>query len=139
MTKQDITAGKNIQDFGYLSRVDIIAAIKQLQDLSDTVTGTLSGYAENFGDVLFFDQFFDYSILNKKLIARAIRNLNARIFNASAEKIHVTDRETNIICLAAKLYNSVDPNTVQFLADTNEIHGDELYLVQAGREIKYYN
>jgi hypothetical protein len=138
MTRQDITAGKSIQEFGYLSRMDIISAISQLQELSDLVTETLSGYAESFGDVLFFDQFFDYSILNKKLIARAIKNLNARLFNANAEKIYVTEKETNIICLSAKLYNSVDVNTLQFLADTNDIHGDELYLVRSGREIKYY-
>jgi hypothetical protein len=137
-TLSQIRAGLVSESAGYLSRLDIISAIANVQAIALDATERLSQYAAQFGAVYFFNQYFDYSVLNRSLISATIRNLNSRIFTAASEKIYVTEKDYGIIPLSAKLYKSVTINTVQFLAESNDLHGDMLYLIPCGTEIKYY-
>ena len=135
-------------DNKYLSRTEIAKTILDIQNMAQTVTETLSEWAQNFGSaapelsgestLLFFDQYFDYSILNKSLIAGTVKNLNNRLLNASSEKIYVTERAINIVPLCYKIYGTINVNTIKFLITSNELHGNSLYLVPKGTEIKYY-
>jgi hypothetical protein len=138
VTISQIRSGEAASVEGYLSRLDIISAINEVQNLAKTVSEKLSHYSALFGADMFFNQYFDYSILNKKMVAATVRNLNKRIFSAAAERMYVTEKDINIVPLTAKLYNSVNINTIQFLIDSNNLHGDMLYLVPRGTEILYY-
>lgn len=126
----------------YLSRLDIAKTIADLQNIFHTIINTLSSKAENFGMddgyILFFDQYFDYSVLNKSILANTIKNLNNRLISAGSEKIYVTERDMNIVPLCYAVYGVVNINTIQFLMATNKLHGNMIYIVPKGTEIKYY-
>lgn len=131
------TGNLSIQS-GYLSRPQIINVINDVQEVSKDTTDQLSDLSENFGAEIFFSQYFDYSILNKTLLTTALINLNSRIYSAKQEKKIITGKEENIIPLCARLYNSVELSTISFFIESNQLHGDELYLIPKGREILYY-
>jgi len=84
-TLSQIRAGLVSESAGYLSRLDIISAIANVQAIALDATERLSQYAAQFGAVYFFNQYFDYSVLNRSLISATIRNLNSRIFTAASE------------------------------------------------------
>lgn len=132
----------------FLSRSDIAKAIVEIQNFAQTVTEELSAKAESFGEdaatlndnstLLFFDQYFDYSVINKQVVADTIKNLNSRLVNAQSEKTYVTEEDMNIVKLCYKIYGTVNNNTIQFLIASNNLHGDKIYLVPSNTEIKYY-
>lgn len=134
----EIISGADIEDVGYLSRPQVIETIQTVEETARSTTETLSQLAADFGASTFFGQYFDYSVLNKALITATVRNLNQRIFSTNQEIIFVTEFEENIVPLCARLYKSVEVNTVQFLAVSNKLHGDEIYLVPKNKEIVYY-
>ncbi|MCK5600671.1 hypothetical protein KAR91_02310 [Candidatus Pacearchaeota archaeon] len=134
----EIKNGDPITETGYLSRPQIIETIKSVQNTALETTIILSQFAEDFGATLFFNQYFDYSILNKTLITSTVRNLNNRIFSAVQERRIINDREIQPIRKCAELYNSVEISTVQFFCNSNKLHGDEIYLIPKGRELVYY-
>ena len=138
VTLDEIVSGEEISDIGYLSRRQIIETIQAVQNIALIITQILSQFAADFGALTFFSQYFDYSILNKNLITATIRNLNARIFSTSQEIIIITDKERNTVDLSAEVYGSVEVNTVQFLVSSNQLHGDEIYLIPKGKEIVFY-
>ena len=138
VTLDEIVSGEEISDIGYLSRRQIIETIQAVQNIALITTEILSGIAAIFGAITFFSQYFDYSILNKNLITATIRNLNARIFSTSQEIIITTDEERNPVDLSAEVYGSVKVNTIQFLVSSNQLHGDEIYLIPKGKEIVFY-
>lgn len=138
VTIDDILSGNEAPDAGYLSRNQVLETLNSVQNLAFTTTETLSEKAANFGAVTFFDQYFDYSILNKNLIAQTIKNLNKRIFDTTKEVKITTDIELTPIQHCANLYNSVELSTIEFFIDSNMLHGDEIFLVPKGREILYY-
>ena len=109
-----------------------------LQNTALDTTDVLSQAAADFGSDIFLSQYFDYSILNKYLVSSAVKNLATRIFNATQENIYINDRDINMIPLCAKLYGSVNIDTVTFFKESNNLHGDDLFLIPKGREIKYY-
>jgi|GEM_PF-3319599 len=130
---------------GFLSVADIVSAINTVQSTALDVTETYSALAESYGvdsiattGVLFLNQAFDYSVLNKEIIAKTVQNLQSRIFNLASEKIFVCEKDYNTVALCAKLYSSVDINTVKFLIQTNALHGKYIYYVPRGSMIKYY-
>lgn len=133
-----IKAGDFSIDGVYLSRKQILETIESVQSTALFTTAILSELAAKFGSDSFFSQYFDYSILNKVLLTSTVRNLNNRIFSAVQERILVTDKEYHPIVLCGALYGSVELATIDFFNSSNEIHGDELYLIPKGKEIVYY-
>lgn len=123
---------------GYLSRPQIIETIQSVLNSAVETTEILSEGAANFGASTFFTQYFDYSILNKNLIASTVGNLNKRIFNTSREISFITEIELDPIQWCAQLYKSVENNTINFFIASNKLHGDEIFIVPKGREVIYY-
>ena len=133
-----VKAGDVSIDAVYLSRKQIRETIEDVQSTAFFATSILSELAARFGADSFFSQYFDYSILNKVLLTSTVRNLNNRIFSAVQERILVTDKEYHPVVLCGILYGSVELSTIDFFNSSNEIHGNELYLIPKGREIVYY-
>lgn len=133
-----ITSGEDFDNGGYLSRQQIIDTIDSIQTTGQDTTNTLSALAVNFGSDIFFSQYFDYSILNKALISRSIQNLNNRIFSSVAEQIFVTIKELTPIELSSILYQSVELSTIQFLLESNKLHGNNIFMIPKGTPIKHY-
>lgn len=138
VTIDDILSGNEAPGAGYLSRNQVLDTLNSVQSLAFTTTETLSEKAANFGAVTFFDQYFDYSILNKNLISQTVKNLNRRIFDTTKEVKIITDLELTPIQHCSILYNSVELSTIEFFINSNMLHGDEIFLVPKGREILYY-
>lgn len=137
VTIEEITSGEPV-DSGYISRTQIVETIEDVLDTALSVTELYSDKSANFGAETFFTQYFDYSILNKNLVAATVKNLNNRIFNTSREVTIVTNEELTPIQWCANLYQSVELNTINFFNDSNKIRGDEIYLVPKNRDIVYY-
>jgi len=137
-TFAQIRGGTALDEGGYLSRLDIIAAINSVRSIAQDTSNRLSEYAAAFGAGLFFNQYFDYSVLNRDLIAAATRNLNGRLLSAAAEKIMVLEQDMNVVRVSALVYNSVEVATIQFLIRSNNLHGDDIWLCRRGTEILYY-
>lgn len=137
VTLEEIVSGEPVSS-GYISRNQIIETIDSILNTALNVTETFSEKSSNFGAETFFTQYFDYSILNKNLIAATVKNLNNRVFNTSREITIVTDQELTPIQWCANLYQSVELNTVVFFNDSNNIRGDEIFLVPKNREVVYY-
>ena len=123
---------------GYLSRPQILETIQSVLNNALNVTTILSEKASLFGAETFFTQYFDYSILNKTIVANTVKNLNNRIFNTTREVTFTTEIEVSIIEWCNRLYKSVELTTLNFFKDTNNIHGDNIFLVEKGKEIIYY-
>jgi len=134
----EIQSGETTSAGGYLSRPQIIETIQATLNSALNATEILSDRASIFGATTFFTQYFDYSILNKTIVANTVKNLNERVFATAREIIFTTEEEISIIEWCSRLYNSVELTTLNFFKDTNMIHGDEVFLVPKGREIIYY-
>ncbi|MHA1379299.1 MAG: hypothetical protein ACTSRG_13025 [Candidatus Helarchaeota archaeon] len=133
-----VKAGEFFEDTGYLSRQEIIDQINFIQSRALITTQLYSLLAKNFGANIFFSQYFDYSILNKALVSIAVKNLNNRIFSTIAEQSIELSKDTTPIVLCSELYQSVELSTIQFLLDSNNLRGDNIFLIPKGTEIKYY-
>jgi hypothetical protein len=123
---------------GYLSRPQIIETIQAVLSSALTTIEILGEKASLFGATTFFTQYFDYSILNKTIVSNTVKNLNERIFNTAREVVFITEEETNIIEWCNRLYNSVELPTLEFFKSTNNLHGDNVFLVGKGVEVVYY-
>lgn len=137
-TISDITSGEDTVPTGYLSRSDILSAIKTVQTVAVNATEELSKQASNFDDTTFFKQYFDYSILDKTIISATVTNLQKRIYNSAREVTITNDVERGVVQACADLYGTVNNNTIQFLIDSNGLHGDEIFLIPKGKELIYY-
>lgn len=58
-------------------------------------------------------------------------------FTLAQERIITLDRPRTIVDLAAELYGEID-SKLDFLIDSNDLSGDEIREIPAGRSIKYY-
>ena len=138
VTLDEIKSGQVLTEAGYLSRPQIIETIQSVLNSAKSSTELLSEKAEGFGAVTFFKQYFDFSILNKNIVAATVRNLNQRIFNTRSEVVIVTEKEESPIPICGRVYGSIENNTVEFFMESNKLRGDEIYLVPKGKEIVYY-
>ncbi len=55
----------------------------------------------------------------------------------AAERSIVLDRDRTILDLCAELYDEVDEK-LDLIIDTNNLSGDEVFELKAGRRIVYY-
>lgn len=130
--------GEPFEDTGYLSRQQIVDTINSIQLTAFNTTNLFSVLARNFGANIFFSQYFDYSILNKSIISSTVKNLNNRIFSTTIEQAIELEKDLTPIELSASLYQSVELSAIQFLLESNNLCGDNIFLVPKGTVIKYY-
>ena len=133
-----VKAGEPFEDTGYLSREQISDTINLTQETARNTTDLFSSLASQFGADIFFSQYFDYSILNKAIIASVVQNLNNRIFASAIEQSIIVTRDISPIELCSDLYQSVEISTIEFLLASNKLNGDSIFLIQKGKEIKFY-
>lgn len=72
------------------------------------------------------------------LVARAGVNLITRSFDAKTEMRQVLASERTPIDLVFELYGSASYEMLDFFAQTNDLGGDEFFLIPKGREIAWY-
>lgn len=133
-----VKAGEPFEDTGYISRQEIADAVNLVQGTALNTTDIFSLLASQFGADIFFNQYFDYSILNKAIVAGVVRNLNNRIFSSVVEQSVEISRDASPVELCSELYSSVEISAIQFLLESNDLHGDSVFLVPKGTTIKYY-
>lgn len=133
-----LRAGEPFEDTGYLSREQISDTINLTQETARTTTDLFSLLASQFEADTFFSQYFDYSILNKAIIASVVQNLNNRIFASAIEQSITVTRDITPIELCSDLYQSVEISTIEFLLASNKLNGNSIFLIPKGKEIKFY-
>jgi hypothetical protein len=74
----------------------------------------------------------------RHLVALAVGHLVQTSFGLQAERAIVIDRARTIIDLAAEIYGNVDNATLDLLVKSNELTGDEILELPAGKTIVYY-
>jgi hypothetical protein len=134
-TLDEITRGKAS---GFSSRLDIQHAIQNILDSIESISVVMSEKATGFSNINFFKQYFDSSLLIKPLVKSAILNLQNRLSLLPLGRGAVLPYDESTVVLCSKIYNTVDLEVLQFFYDSNNIHGDEMYLLRKGRPIIWY-
>ena len=134
-TLDDITRG---QAKGFSSRQEIQHAIQNILDSVQSVSFVMSDKAKGFSNINFFKQYFDYTLVVKPLVKSAIANLQNRLSLMSIGRGAVLPYDESPVVLCSAIYNSVDLEVLQYFYDSNNIHGDEMYLLKKGRSIIWY-
>lgn len=133
-------AQASVTNYNYTNRVavadvmDVIEAVYEqfLSDLDVLSNLNASSPDSYIPDADSMSQLSD-------LINVTLSNLVKISLNSKQERIHITDKETNIILLAHRLYGlQQDDSTVQQIIDDNNIGINEYLLIRQGRKIIYY-
>lgn len=125
----------------YSTRAEVIAIADKIIDLNDNIIEVLDEYSDAFGDEVDpADRRFEISdalnILND-LTSLTTARLFDVAFTLKQERFITLDRERDPVTLAHELYGFSDAN-LDFLIETNQLKGDEIFLIPQGKEIVYY-
>jgi hypothetical protein len=74
----------------------------------------------------------------KALIASTSANLIRTSFDLKQERIIKTLKPRTILDWCYEFYGTTEDSKLNFFINSNKITGDELLLIPAGRELKYY-
>jgi hypothetical protein len=129
----------NITD-DYRYRPTVLSYIVRLLSVHNTFLGYLDRLQSSNGGVV--DGYIpDPNVITP--ITTLVNNTVTSLFNvansAQQERVITYNDDTNIILVADELYGmQEDDSTIQFLMDTNNIQLSELFVLPAGRTIKFY-
>jgi hypothetical protein len=123
---------------GFSTRPELQSAISSMQIQVETVSKVISEYSTNYSDIYFFKQFFDNSLLIKPLIKTTITNLQNRLSLLPVGRGGILPFDEHPVLLCALIYGSVDIAVLEFFNQTNEIHGDEMFLLRKGRPLVWF-
>lgn len=125
----------------YGTRADVIEIADKIIDMNDNIITMLDDYSDNFNDEVDpADRRFEISdaldTLNG-LISLTVSKLFDIAFTLKQERFITLDRERDTVTLAHELYGFSD-DALDFLIETNQLKGNEIFLIPKGKEIVYY-
>lgn len=123
---------------GFSTRAEIQTAINNIVSKIEIASIELSELSTNYSNINFFKQFFDTSLLIKPLQNSVIENLQNRFTLLPVGRGAVLPYDEHPVVLCAMIYNSVELDVLQFFYNSNNIHGDEYYLLRKGRPLIWY-
>jgi len=128
---------------GITSRVDVINIIDDLKDLYASIIETMDETQELYSSFTIEKQYHSFSEVYTTLallISSAVSYLLVVIFDLSIERTIVLTKPRNPIDIAITEYGGLGDNDyfLDLLIESNQLIGDELLLVPAGRSIKIY-
>jgi hypothetical protein len=103
--------------------------IENIDTLQSDNGAVENAYIPNVESMIQLQEVVNYTI--SKLLEIAL--------DSKRERSIVTEKDTNVIMLAHRLYGlQPDDSTIDYLIDTNDLGMDDLLQIPVGRKIKYY-
>lgn len=125
----------------YKTRAEVIDVVDSIIDIADQTTELLDEYSDHIND--------EVDPANRRFeITDAVNSINeltslvtAQLFTIAftlkQERIITLDRKRNIYTLTHELYGFTEENLI-LLKESNDLKGNEIYELPAGKEIVYY-
>lgn len=131
----------SVSDASYNARADVLLVADNITDSHDRVIDMIDEYLDELGNEEDpADRRLELSeamnTLND-LVSLTISRLFEIAFTLRQERFITLEREYATVELTHKLYGYSDVN-LDFLIETNQIKGDEIYLLPQNKEVVYY-
>lgn len=126
----------------YQIRTETLEAMTSIQALFTTVTESLDESQENFTDVFIDDQYFSQSqsyTAVLRLTALSNQLLIQKTFDLSIQKTILLKEPKTPLQITVEEYGVEDfENDYDLFLTSNNLYGDDILLLQAGREVVIY-
>lgn len=131
----------SITNKDYKTRAAAISVADSITGIYDIFVAGIESDYDRFSD---FDDpvdrkfnLYDTKTILNNLVSQVAGQLFALAFNLKIERKVELNRDEATIILVHRYYGYSDDNLKLFI-DSNGLKGDEIFLIPAGREIKYY-
>jgi prophage DNA circulation protein len=125
----------------YTIRTDALTASESVTTEFNKLTEILDRIQTKYENEIFFDQYFSQSQNYNEmrtLLLTVIKDIQKRLLSLAIEKKFNLTLDKHYIDVCGSEYGKIDDETLQFFQDTNNIHGDDFFILNKGREITVY-
>jgi len=123
------------------NRNDSVLVIGSIISMFELMTNSFDNQQVLFNsspiDLQYISQSTTYPQLFNSLFT-AVRSLLNNSTNLKIEKIIILESQTSILTVCANSYGNLDNGTIDFFIETNDLHGNEILLLPAGREVSVF-
>ncbi len=126
---------------GFKTRADAISLAQDIIDFYLALQEYLDGLQDATESANLENQFAVNDELTKamkKVVAITVQNLVTQSFSLKQEHIVTMYADRNILDVCYELYGTTDNETLDMFIDSNNLTSDEIIIIPAGREIRYY-
>jgi hypothetical protein len=125
----------------YQNRKEAFETTDLIKTNFDLMTNTLDKLQANFTGKLLFDQYFSQSqsyFATNTFLLNVIADIQKRALELKIEKRIELKKSTHYLSLCAEYYNSISNETLEFFETTNNMTGDDFFILKKGREVILY-
>jgi hypothetical protein len=125
----------------YQNRTDAFDSISIINTNFDLMSNTLDVIQAKFTGELLFDQYFSQSLsfsVSRNFQQLVNADIQRRSLELKIEKRITLKKNTHYLTLCAENYNSIENDILEFFENTNNMTGDDYYILRKGREVILY-
>ena len=125
----------------YKTRKEIFSAIEYFKNIFTLFIDFLERIQKKYNSELFFNQYFAQSNTYQQLrsyILLVFKDIQRRALDLKIEKTIYLKADTHYFNVIAEYYQTMDEDTITFFEETNNIHGDDFFLLRKGRSVTVY-
>jgi len=125
----------------YENRPQALQIAAQLKSNYEILTKILDDLQSNFDGELLFNQYFSQSELHQQirtLLFSVIADIQKRALDLKIEKRFELKKATHYITICNEYYNDISNETLEFFEKTNNLTGDDFFLLPKNKEIIVY-
>lgn len=125
----------------YQNRKDAFDSISIINTNFDLMSNTLDVIQGKFTGELLFDQYFSRSLsfsVSRTFQQSVNADIQRRSLDLKIEKRITLKKNTHYLTLCAENYNSIENDILEFFENTNNMTGDDYYILRKGREVILY-
>lgn len=134
-----ISGARIIVTSNFKTRSEIISAIEKVQESWNNIIASIDGIQENFENVDIDKQYFGNSQAYTSLVntyTLVMQYLLSQFFNLATEKRFTIKNKRSPLEVCITEYGT--PDNYDLFIESNELTGDEILLLNPGREIVIY-
>jgi len=134
-----ISGARIIVTSNFKTRSEIISAIEKVQESWNDIIASIDGIQENFENVDIDKQYFGNSQAYTSLVntyTLVMQYLLSQFFNLATEKRFIIKNRRSPLEVCVTEYGSID--YYDLFIESNELSGDEILLLNPGREVVIY-
>ena len=134
-----ISGARIVVTSNFKTRSEIISAIEKVQESWNDIIASIDGIQENFENVDIDKQYFGNSQAYTSLVntyTLVMQYLLSQFFNLATEKRFTIKNKRSPLEICVTEYGS--PDFYDLFIESNELTGDEILLLNPGREVVIY-
>jgi hypothetical protein len=134
-----ISGARIIVTSNFKTRSEIISAIEKVQESWNNIIASIDRIQENFENVNIDKQYFGNSQVYTSLVntyTLTMQYLLSQFFNLATEKRFIIKNRRSPLEVCVTEYGSID--YYDLFIESNELSGDEILLLNPGREVVIY-